>query len=106
MEYMEGGTLHARLSKGPLPLEQALRCAVEVAGALALAHRQGVYHRDLKPGNIMLAKSGAKLLDFGLARLQGMAEDKDQTHATVSALATVSDELTQKGAILGTFQSM
>ncbi len=75
MEYIEGETLLSRLAKGPLPLEQALRYAVEVAGALALAHRQGVYHRDLKPGNIMLTKSGTKLLDFGLARLQGAGSE-------------------------------
>jgi serine/threonine protein kinase len=61
MEYIEGETLFSRLAKGPLPLEEALRYAIEIAGALALAHRQGIYHRDLKPGNIMLTRSGAKL---------------------------------------------
>src|SRR6202163_1213369 len=70
MEYLEGGTLAQRLLKGPLPLEQVFQYAIEIADALDKAHRKGVTHRDLKPGNIMLTKSGAKLLDFGLAKLR------------------------------------
>src|SRR5437016_1939654 len=58
MEYLEGETLAQRLKKGPLPLDQALCYAIEIAGALDHAHRHGVVHRDLKPGNIMLTKSG------------------------------------------------
>ena len=73
MEYIEGETLADRLKKGALPLDQALRYAIEIADALDKAHRQGVVHRDLKPGNIMLTKSGAKLLDFGLAKLKAAA---------------------------------
>src|SRR5215467_4599442 len=69
MEYLEGETLAARLQRGPLPPEHALRYALQIADALDKAHRQAVTHRDLKPGNIMLTKSGAKLLDFGLAKL-------------------------------------
>src|ERR1035438_5677485 len=69
MEFLEGETLAARLAKGPLPLDQVLKYAVEIADALDKAHRKGITHRDLKPGNIMLTKSGAKLLDFGLAKL-------------------------------------
>jgi RIO-like serine/threonine protein kinase len=65
MECLEGETLAQRLVKGRLPTEQVLRYAVEIAGALDKAHRSGITHRDLKPGNIMLTKSGAKLLDFG-----------------------------------------
>jgi len=79
MEYIDGETLHSRLARGPLPLEQALRYAIEIAGALALSHRQGVCHRDLKPANIMLTKAGTKLLDFGLARLRGSASSHGRT---------------------------
>src|ERR1700735_4771207 len=68
MEYIEGETLAKRLESGPLATTELLRYAIEVADALDRAHRQGVIHRDLKPGNIMLTKSGAKLLDFGLAK--------------------------------------
>src|SRR5438445_9226285 len=67
MEYLEGETLAQKLKKRPLALDQALRYAIEIAGALDQAHRQGVIHRDLTPANIMLTKAGAKVLDFGLA---------------------------------------
>ena len=70
MEYLEGETLAERLMKGPLPLDQVLQYAIEIADALDKAHRKGITHRDLKPGNIMLTKSGTKLLDFGLAKLK------------------------------------
>src|SRR6202166_4714691 len=70
MEFLEGETLAQRLSKGPLPIQQVLQYAIEIADALDKAHRKGVTHRDLKPGNIMLTKSGTKLLDFGLAKLK------------------------------------
>src|SRR5258708_14001114 len=68
MEYLEGETLAARLEKGPLRLEQVLKLGVEISDALDKAHRQGIIHRDFKPANTMLTKSGAKLLDFGLAK--------------------------------------
>src|SRR5260370_20139511 len=71
MEYLEGESLEARLRKGALPIEEALRIAIQIAGALDAAHRKGVVHRDLKPGNVMLTRSGAKLLDFGLAKMAG-----------------------------------
>ena len=68
MEYLEGDTLEQRLKRGALPLDQALQIGIQIADALAAAHRAGIVHRDLKPGNIMLTKRGAKLLDFGLAK--------------------------------------
>ena len=68
LEYLQGESLHDRLAKGLLPLDQVLRYASEIADSLDKAHRHGVVHRDLKPSNVMLTKSGAKLLDFGLAK--------------------------------------
>jgi serine/threonine-protein kinase len=102
MEYLEGETIGQRLEKGALPLDQALRCAIEIADALDKAHRQGITHRDLKPGNIILTKGGAKLLDFGLAKsgTPGMAD------ADLSALQTRPPSVTAQGTILGTFQYM
>src|ERR1700745_1821319 len=68
MECVEGESLAERLQKGPLPLEQVLKFGAQISFALDQAHRSGVVHRDLKPGNIMLTPTGAKLLDFGLAK--------------------------------------
>ena len=99
MEYLEGETLAERLQKGPLPLDQALRYAIEIADALDKAHRQGVTHRDLKPANIMLTKAGAKLLDFGLAKLTPTGPQSE-------ASTKLADALTEQGTILGTFQYM
>src|SRR5215831_2428955 len=101
MEYIDGETLSDRLKKGPMPLEQVLRFAIEVADALDKAHREGIAHRDVKPSNIMLTKSGAKLLDFGLAK-RGM-ESRPMNSA--SQLPTDAG-LTSHGAILGTLQYM
>jgi Tol biopolymer transport system component/predicted Ser/Thr protein kinase len=101
MEYLEGETLSERLAKGPLTLEQTLKFGVEIADALDKAHRQGIVHRDLKPGNVMLTKSGVKLLDFGLAKAMAPSAEK----SSLTSLPT-QQNLTQEGAILGTFQYM
>src|ERR1700740_76769 len=103
MEYLEGETLAQRLAKGPLPLEQVLRYAIEISDALDKAHCKGVTHRDLKPGNIMLTKTGTKLLDFGLAKLK---QEVAPTNVQLSQLPTAGDPLTAQGSIVGTLQYM
>jgi serine/threonine protein kinase len=103
MEFLEGETLASRLSKGPLPLEQTLQYAIQIADALDKAHRRGMTHRDLKPSNIMLTKSGAKLLDFGLAKLKQSASPPG---APLSRLATATNSITSQGSIVGTLQYM
>src|SRR5712664_3178898 len=101
MECLEGETLAKRLEKGPIPLEQVLKFGAQIADALDKAHRSGVVHRDLKPGNIMLTPTGAKLLDFGLAKpVVPLASG-----ATVTA-AALSSPVTEQGTIIGTFQYM
>ena len=105
MQYLEGETVVERLAAGPLPLDEALQHAIEVASALDKAHSHGFVHRDLKPGNIMLARSGkrgaaqAKLLDFGLAK--GVAD-----RGLAGADVTATRPLTAQGTIVGTFQYM
>ena len=103
MEHLEGQTLAERLEKGALPLDQALRYAIEIADALDKAHRHAVVHRDLKPANIMLTRSGVKLLDFGLAKFGPHAP---VGIAGMTVAATHSAPLTGQGTILGTLQYM
>src|SRR5260370_35316057 len=93
MEYIEGKPL-----AGPLPTEQAIAYAVEICDALAAAHRKGIVHRDLKPDNILVTKSGIKLLDFGIAHKAANALAMDE--------ATVTQTLSQPGTISGTLQYM
>ncbi len=101
MELIEGETLAQRLMKGALPSTDVLKFGGQIADALDRAHRAGVTHRDLKPGNVMLTKSGAKLMDFGLARASGLGAASELTSSP-----TVAGPLTAEGALLGTFQYM
>jgi len=103
MEYLEGESLAERIRKGPLPLPEVLKLGQQIASALGAAHRQGITHRDLKPGNIMLTRSGAKLLDFGLAKTS--TEGKSPVEGLTN-LPTEAKPLTEQGTILGTFQYM
>lgn len=105
MEYLEGRTLADRLKRGPLPLPEALRYAGEMADALEQAHQQGVMHRDLKPSNIMLTASGAKLLDFGLAKRKARPPAGGSAPA-LSELLTADGALTAQGVIAGTLPYM
>ena len=98
MELLEGESLADRIARGALPLPEVLRHGREIAEALARAHRQGVVHRDLKPGNVMLTRGGAKLLDFGLSKSRGTS--------SVPHDATEHKPLTQEGTVLGTYQYM
>jgi Tol biopolymer transport system component len=101
MEYLEGETLAQRLTRGPLPLEEALDVAIAIADALEKAHGQGITHRDLKPGNVMLTTRGAKLLDFGLAKLKQPVETPRQVSTTTPTSGT-----TIQGTLLGTLPYM
>jgi serine/threonine protein kinase/Tol biopolymer transport system component len=119
MEHLEGETLDARLSRqkvrstggevrgrtavrAALPLDETLRIAIQLAEALAAAHRAGIVHRDLKPGNIMLTRGGVKVLDFGLARFQPWT-----AVSASSRTSTVPDaSLTREGTVIGTLPYM
>jgi Tol biopolymer transport system component len=92
MEYLEGETLAARIARGPLGVGETLTIAIAMAAALDRAHRQGIVHRDLKPSNVMLTPGGAKLLDFGLAKVPGKTP--------------ASHELSAAGVVAGTLQYM
>ena len=118
MELLQGETLATRLAAGQLSLDQSLTCAIQIAGALDHAHCQGIVHRDLKPANIMLTASGAKLLDFGLAKFRTVSAGTPGAEVTRSAAIANPAVLTlshsgdegespvTRGAILGTLRYM
>jgi serine/threonine protein kinase len=101
MECVEGETLAERLEKGPLPLERVLQYGAQIADALDKAHRSGVVHRDVKPGNIMLTATGAKLLDFGLAK-----RDAPAVNGATLAQSAPAAEVTQERTLVGTLPYM
>ncbi|HEX7281770.1 MAG TPA: serine/threonine-protein kinase, partial [Vicinamibacterales bacterium] len=102
MQFLEGETLAQRLTRGPLSIKETLDVGIQVAEALAAAHRSGIVHRDLKPGNIMLTRAGARLLDFGLARTVTAG-------GSVNGVTVAGDDrtaLTTQGTLLGTLHYM
>jgi serine/threonine protein kinase len=106
MEFLEGETLANRLAKGPLPLDQVLKCGIEICEGLEKAHKTGVTHRDLKPGNIMLTKTGAKLMDFGLAKAASASAAPASSLTMTISGPSAAQPLTARGMIVGTFQYM
>jgi serine/threonine protein kinase len=106
MEYLEGQTLADRLSKGPLPVEQVLKYGSDICDGLEKAHRGSVVHRDLKPGNIMLTRTGAKLMDFGLAKIAVAGTAVASGMSATLATPPGSHPLTAQGSVVGTFQYM
>jgi serine/threonine protein kinase len=115
MEFLEGETLAERIQKGPLPLREIVRIGMEICEALDAAHRAWIIHRDLKPANVMLTASGAKLMDFGLAKASAASASGNTTATTnaplLSAAETISgpsplSPLTSAGQVVGTIQYM
>ena len=106
MEFLEGETLADRLMRGPLPLEQVLKYGIEICEGLEKAHRGGVTHRDLKPGNIMLTKTGANLMDFGLAKATTASAPPASSMTMTLSGPSAEQPLTARGTLVGTFQYM
>jgi eukaryotic-like serine/threonine-protein kinase len=106
MEYLEGETLASRLDKGALAPDQVRQYGIEICEGLEMAHRTGVVHRDLKPGNIMLTKTGVKLMDFGLAKSSPASASATPSLTLTLSSPAASSPLTEKGMVVGTFQYM
>ncbi len=96
LELVEGPTLAERIARGPIPADEALQIALEIAQALEVAHEKGIIHRDLKPANIKITPEGTvKVLDFGLAKSTELSKEESDS-------LTVGPEATQQGVVLGT----
>jgi len=106
MEFLDGQTLADRLMKGPLTLDEVLKHGIEICEGLEKAHKTGVTHRDLKPGNIMLTKSGTKLMDFGLAKATPATAPPASSLTMTFSGPSADQPLTARGMIVGTFQYM
>ncbi|NIM02177.1 MAG: protein kinase, partial [Acidobacteria bacterium] len=105
MELIDGEDLQQRMTRGALPLDEALRIALEIAQGFEAAHGQGIIHRDLKPANVKLTQDGGvKVLDFGLAK--AMTPDVDPASASPSMSPTLTSVGTVAGMILGTASYM
>ena len=100
MEFLEGESLKDRIPKGPIAVDQVIDIAIQIASALEAAHAKGIIHRDIKPGNLFLTRTGqAKILDFGLAKLA--ARDVGMSHST-----TLGSAKTMAGTVVGTVSYM
>jgi serine/threonine protein kinase/tetratricopeptide (TPR) repeat protein len=107
MEFLDGQTLKHRISGKPMPLDETLELAIEIADAVGAAHAESIIHRDIKPVNIFVTKRGhAKILDFGLAKLNANAGGDDITRATDATAGPMDIELTRPGAMMGTIAYM
>jgi Tol biopolymer transport system component/predicted Ser/Thr protein kinase len=104
MEYLEGESLADRLSREAIPLTETFRYAIQILEAVEAAHAQGIFHCDLKPSNILITRSGAKLLDFGVAYLHGQAPTGTGSDCEAAHLETMS--LAGEDNLIGTIQYM